>query len=165
MAFYTANLWEEVVADHSVCIFSGGKLRRISHTLHAKEIWPADSPSRRFLQENSRHKQFGFWKILAVFLNQPVSSTLEMSVGLQMTTYQPVLIIRTRKAREASVNQIFPAKATSIANHTILERYVQVGRVVRLNNGPLEGKLAVIVEIVDHNRVSRKSIKMHDSSS
>ncbi|CEH17692.1 ribosomal protein [Ceraceosorus bombacis] len=32
------------------------------------------------------------------------------------------------------------------------KRYVQVGRVVLINQGPNEGKLAVIVEIIDHNR-------------
>ncbi|GAA97388.1 uncharacterized protein L969DRAFT_23823 [Mixia osmundae IAM 14324] len=32
------------------------------------------------------------------------------------------------------------------------KRFVEVGRVVLLNAGPLEGKLAVIVEIIDHNR-------------
>ncbi|KAK4055997.1 hypothetical protein OIO90_002992 [Microbotryomycetes sp. JL221] len=32
------------------------------------------------------------------------------------------------------------------------KRYVEVGRVVLLNDGPSAGKLAVIVEIVDHNR-------------
>ena len=33
------------------------------------------------------------------------------------------------------------------------KRYVQVGRVVLLNDGPQKGSLAVIVEIIDHNRV------------
>lgn len=34
------------------------------------------------------------------------------------------------------------------------KRYVEVGRVVLLNEGPSAGKLATIVEIIDHNRVS-----------
>lgn len=34
------------------------------------------------------------------------------------------------------------------------KRYVEVGRVVLINQGESEGKLAVIVEIVDHNKVS-----------
>lgn len=34
------------------------------------------------------------------------------------------------------------------------KRYVEVGRVVLVNKGEGEGKLATIVEIVDHNRVS-----------
>lgn len=34
------------------------------------------------------------------------------------------------------------------------KRYVEVGRVVLINKGESEGKLAVIVEIVDHNKVS-----------
>ncbi|KAM0787406.1 hypothetical protein ACM66B_003490 [Microbotryomycetes sp. NB124-2] len=32
------------------------------------------------------------------------------------------------------------------------KRYVEVGRVVLLNEGPSAGKLAAIVEIIDHNR-------------
>ncbi|KDQ13782.1 hypothetical protein BOTBODRAFT_91003, partial [Botryobasidium botryosum FD-172 SS1] len=32
------------------------------------------------------------------------------------------------------------------------KRFVEVGRVVLLNNGPFEGKIAVIAEIIDHNR-------------
>ena len=34
------------------------------------------------------------------------------------------------------------------------KRYVEVGRVVLINDGPSTGKLATIVEIIDHNRVS-----------
>lgn len=42
------------------------------------------------------------------------------------------------------------------ANITTSEwRQVQVGRVVLFSRGPYAGKLAVIVEIVDHKRVSR----------
>jgi len=33
------------------------------------------------------------------------------------------------------------------------KRYVEVGRVVLVNDGPNAGKLATIVEIIDHNRV------------
>ncbi|RDX55273.1 60S ribosomal protein L14 [Polyporus arcularius HHB13444] len=32
------------------------------------------------------------------------------------------------------------------------KRFVEVGRVVLLKSGPQEGKIAVIVEIIDHNR-------------
>ncbi|KAF8605564.1 60S ribosomal protein L14 [Ceratobasidium sp. AG-I] len=32
------------------------------------------------------------------------------------------------------------------------KRFVEVGRVVLLKQGPSEGKIAVIVEIIDHNR-------------
>ena len=32
-------------------------------------------------------------------------------------------------------------------------RFVQAGRVVLINYGPLEGKLAVIVDIIDNNKV------------
>ncbi|KAM0749908.1 hypothetical protein T439DRAFT_326799 [Meredithblackwellia eburnea MCA 4105] len=35
---------------------------------------------------------------------------------------------------------------------TTFKRYVEVGRVVLLNDGPYAGKLATIVEIIDHNR-------------
>lgn len=34
------------------------------------------------------------------------------------------------------------------------QRYVEVGRVVLVNKGESEGKLAAIVEIIDHNKVS-----------
>lgn len=34
------------------------------------------------------------------------------------------------------------------------KRYVEVGRVVLLNNGENKNKIAVIVEIIDQNRVS-----------
>ena len=32
-------------------------------------------------------------------------------------------------------------------------RFVQAGRVALINYGPLEGKLAVIVDIIDNNKV------------
>jgi hypothetical protein len=32
-------------------------------------------------------------------------------------------------------------------------RFVEIGRVVMINFGKLEGKLAVIVDLVDHNKV------------
>ncbi|KAI9025575.1 60S ribosomal protein L14 [Hyaloraphidium curvatum] len=34
----------------------------------------------------------------------------------------------------------------------LFKRYVEVGRVVLVNYGPDAGKLAVIVEVIDHNR-------------
>lgn len=34
------------------------------------------------------------------------------------------------------------------------KRFVEVGRIVLLNQGPYANKLATIVEIIDHNRVS-----------
>ena len=36
---------------------------------------------------------------------------------------------------------------------TAFRRFVQVGRVVLVNYGPDEGKLAVIVDVVDQSRV------------
>ena len=35
----------------------------------------------------------------------------------------------------------------------VFERYVQVGRVVYVAHGPDKGKLAVIVDVIDQNRV------------
>ncbi|KDN46088.1 hypothetical protein RSAG8_04595, partial [Rhizoctonia solani AG-8 WAC10335] len=32
------------------------------------------------------------------------------------------------------------------------KRFVEVGRVVLLTSGPSEGRIAVVVEIIDHNR-------------
>lgn len=40
------------------------------------------------------------------------------------------------------------------SSEATFKRYVEVGRVVLLSDGPCEGKLATIVEIIDHNRVS-----------
>ena len=40
------------------------------------------------------------------------------------------------------------------AQPSTFKRFVEVGRVVLVNEGPSAGKLAVIVEIIDHNRVS-----------
>ncbi|KIJ93184.1 hypothetical protein K443DRAFT_408095 [Laccaria amethystina LaAM-08-1] len=34
------------------------------------------------------------------------------------------------------------------------KRFVEIGRVVLLKSGPFSGKLAVIAEIIDHNRPS-----------
>jgi len=36
---------------------------------------------------------------------------------------------------------------------SVFRRFVQIGRVVLINYGPDEGKLAVIVEVIDQNRV------------
>jgi hypothetical protein len=41
---------------------------------------------------------------------------------------------------------------------TTFKRFVEVGRVVLLSEGPSAGKLATIVEIIDHNRVSLRSL-------
>lgn len=40
------------------------------------------------------------------------------------------------------------------SDESTFKRYVEVGRVVLISDGPFEGKLATIVEIIDHNRVS-----------
>lgn len=40
-----------------------------------------------------------------------------------------------------------------MSSEATFKRYVEVGRVVLLNDGPSAGKLATIVEIIDHNRV------------
>lgn len=49
----------------------------------------------------------------------------------------------------SSPNSKMPAQAQEA-----FKRYVEVGRVVLVNKGESEGKIAAIVEIVDHNRVS-----------
>ena len=36
----------------------------------------------------------------------------------------------------------------------MFKRFVEVGRVALINSGPDEGKLCVIVDVVDQNRVS-----------
>ena len=51
---------------------------------------------------------------------------------------------------------VFPFDSMSAApksSESTFKRYVEVGRVVLLTDGPCEGKLATIVEIIDHNRV------------
>ncbi|OCF33886.1 50S small subunit ribosomal protein L14e [Kwoniella heveanensis CBS 569] len=40
----------------------------------------------------------------------------------------------------------------SVLQQSTFKRFVEVGRVVLVNEGPSAGKLAVIVEIIDHNR-------------
>lgn len=45
---------------------------------------------------------------------------------------------------------LFPQPIEAPSN---FKRFVQVGRVVLVNEGPSKGKLAVIVEIIDHKRV------------
>lgn len=42
-----------------------------------------------------------------------------------------------------------------VQNPSTFKRFVEVGRVVLVNDGPSQGKLAVIAEIIDHNRVRR----------
>lgn len=39
------------------------------------------------------------------------------------------------------------------SSESTFKRYVEVGRVVLISDGPCAGKLATIVEIIDHNRV------------
>ncbi|GAA5820754.1 hypothetical protein JCM11251_003142 [Rhodosporidiobolus azoricus] len=39
-----------------------------------------------------------------------------------------------------------------MSSEATFKRFVEVGRVVLLNDGPSAGKLATIVEIIDHNR-------------
>ncbi|WWD21602.1 hypothetical protein CI109_106088 [Kwoniella shandongensis] len=39
-----------------------------------------------------------------------------------------------------------------LKRQSTFKRFVEVGRVVLVNDGPSAGKLAVIVEIIDHNR-------------
>lgn len=44
-------------------------------------------------------------------------------------------------------------KMPEIEIHASAWRYVEVGRVVLFTHGPYLGRLAVIVEIIDHKRV------------
>jgi large subunit ribosomal protein L14e len=44
-----------------------------------------------------------------------------------------------------------------VAQPSTFKRFVEVGRVVLVNDGPSAGKLAVIAEIIDHNRVGLAS--------
>ncbi|GJJ10752.1 hypothetical protein Clacol_004980 [Clathrus columnatus] len=37
-------------------------------------------------------------------------------------------------------------------NPSVFKRFVEVGRVILIQSGPYEGKIATIVEIIDHNR-------------
>ncbi|GAA5862976.1 hypothetical protein JCM8547_003637 [Rhodosporidiobolus lusitaniae] len=39
-----------------------------------------------------------------------------------------------------------------MSSESTFKRFVEVGRVVLVNDGPAAGKLATIVEIIDHNR-------------
>lgn len=41
------------------------------------------------------------------------------------------------------------------------KRLVEIGRVALINSGPDEGKLCVIVDVVDQNRVSQFSMQVH----
>lgn len=42
-----------------------------------------------------------------------------------------------------------------MSNRESFKRFVEVGRVVLINQGEFAGKLAVVVEIIDHNKVRR----------
>ncbi|SCV67519.1 BQ2448_5130 [Microbotryum intermedium] len=44
------------------------------------------------------------------------------------------------------------AESSTSSSVATFKRYVEVGRVVLLSEGPQAGKLATIVEIIDHNR-------------
>jgi large subunit ribosomal protein L14e len=46
-----------------------------------------------------------------------------------------------------------------MSNKESFKRFVEVGRVVLINQGEFAGKLAVIVEIIDHNKVRLTSIE------
>jgi hypothetical protein len=47
-----------------------------------------------------------------------------------------------------------PCCSYQVQAPSTFKRFVEVGRVVLVNDGPNAGKLAVIAEIIDHNRVS-----------
>jgi hypothetical protein len=50
------------------------------------------------------------------------------------------------------VEKEFPIHNYSIK--MVFNRFVEIGRAVLINYGPDAGKLAVIVDVLDHNRVS-----------
>ncbi|SGY16107.1 BQ5605_C012g06761 [Microbotryum silenes-dioicae] len=50
------------------------------------------------------------------------------------------------------------AEQSTSSSVATFKRYVEVGRVVLLSEGPQAGKLATIVEIIDHNRVRTASL-------
>ena len=54
------------------------------------------------------------------------------------------------EANSFEVKQLITSQAQQ---PSAFKRFVEVGRVVLVNEGPSAGKLAVIVEIIDHNRV------------
>lgn len=64
-----------------------------------------------------------------------------------VTAVQPIRNI------QCAANCYISGLCRSDAELVVTERFVEVGRVVLLKTGPSEGKLAVIVEIIDHNRV------------
>jgi ribosomal protein L14E/L6E/L27E len=49
------------------------------------------------------------------------------------------------------------SRRVQVQTPSTFKRFVEVGRVVLVNDGPSAGKLAVIAEIIDHNRVSRRT--------
>jgi transcription antitermination factor NusG len=54
-------------------------------------------------------------------------------------------------------NILTPSLAAVImSNPESFKRFVEVGRVVLINQGEFAGKLAAIVEIIDHNKVCPK---------
>jgi large subunit ribosomal protein L14e len=52
----------------------------------------------------------------------------------------------------ADMNRANPADTPQSQQPSTFKRFVEVGRVVLVNDGPSAGKLAVIAEIIDHNR-------------
>ena len=45
-----------------------------------------------------------------------------------------------------------------MSNRESFKRFVEVGRVVLINEGESSGKLAVVVEIIDHNKVRKARV-------
>lgn len=62
-----------------------------------------------------------------------------------------------RRCRSSETDARDQMSAAPKSSEATFKRYVEVGRVVLLTDGPCEGKLATIVEIIDHNRVSLAS--------
>lgn len=73
-----------------------------------------------------------------------------------MLAWKSALNCRRIETEGLTTNSLpsYPPTANMSAAQEAFKRYVEVGRVVLINQGESEGKLAVIVEIVDHNKVS-----------
>ncbi|KAJ3285509.1 60S ribosomal protein L14 [Rhizoclosmatium sp. JEL0117] len=65
----------------------------------------------------------------------------------ETTISEPGFIKHTQRIEESLLLDTLPP------NYTVYNRFIEVGRVVLVNYGPDAGKIAVIVDIVDHARV------------
>ncbi|KAJ3217069.1 hypothetical protein HDU67_008538 [Dinochytrium kinnereticum] len=71
------------------------------------------------------------------------------TLSMQPESFPSQDVNHLRGWNSASAGGFFRSKR----NNNVFTRFVEVGRVVLVNYGPYNGKLAVIVDIVDHSRV------------